>query len=55
MSMKAVLSVVSFLISILLTLSYSSLYAEKLRGVTNDVVKIGIIGDQTGPTADWCI
>jgi len=52
MRMKNVLSAVALLSFILLISSNSPLHAEKVRGVTNDVIKIGVIGDRTGPTAD---
>jgi len=51
MKSKAIYSAMVLLISILLTLSYSPLYAEEVRGVTDTTIKIGAILDQTGPIA----
>ncbi|MEW6616570.1 MAG: ABC transporter substrate-binding protein [Thermodesulfobacteriota bacterium] len=49
---KSIFSAMMLLISILVILLYPPVHAKEVRGVTDDTIKVGIIGDRTGPTAD---
>ncbi|MFH1625247.1 MAG: ABC transporter substrate-binding protein [Pseudomonadota bacterium] len=39
------------MVSIILFFSYTDVFAEEIRGVTKDIIKIGIIADMTGPAS----
>ena len=51
MRCKIVLSTTVFLVLTILTLSIAPAYAKEVRGVTNDTIKVGVIGPTTGPIA----
>ena len=55
MKRRTVLSAATFFISILLTLSFSSVYAKDVRGVTDDTIKVGIIADLSGPATVYSL
>ena len=46
---------VSILVSIVILLMSIPSYAEEVRGVTDDMIKVGVIIDLTGPFADLTV
>ena len=51
MKKRIIYPAIACLVSILLTIPFSSLYAKEARGVTEDTIKLGVIVDLTGPIA----